>query len=65
MTLNDIHHYLRDCSMRIPPQRIEQLFERHGVDAEGVDGGKVLDLNGFLVYHRELVNNSDEQVCFV
>ena len=65
MTLNDIHQYLRECSMRIPPQRIEQLFERHGVDAEGVDGGKVLDLNGFLVYHRELVNNSDDQVCFV
>lgn len=60
MTMRDIHHYLQRCGQHVPPQRIDQIFDRHAVD--GPDGSKLLNLNGFLAYYREAVHNSEFQV---
>ena len=60
MILRDIHHYLQKCGQHVPPQRIDQIFNRHAVDEP--DGSKLLTLKGFLAYYRDAVHNNEYQV---
>lgn len=60
MTADDIHFYLRSSGSHVPPQRIEQIFERHAVTEP--DGNKLLDLKGFLAYYQQYVTNNEGQV---
>lgn len=47
---NNIQFFAKRCGIRdIPPQRIEHLLSRHGVEDES-DGSRVLGLKGFLEY---------------
>jgi ubiquitin carboxyl-terminal hydrolase 9/24 len=60
MTLRDIHRYLQKCGQHVPPQRIDQIFNRHAVDEP--DGDRLLTLKGFLAYYRDAVHNNEYQV---
>ena len=60
MSMHDINRYLKRCGQHVPPQRIEQIFQRHSV--EDSDGKRVLNLKGFLAYYRDAVHNSESQV---
>ena len=72
LTTRDVHRYFQRCSHNVPPQRIEQIFARHGVDAEELaeaEGGqqqkitnRLLKLKGFLSYYTETVQNLECQV---
>jgi len=63
MTPRDIQFYLQKCGQHVPPQRIEQIFQRHAVDDP--NGMRLLTLTGFLNYYRDAVHNSEYQVSFV
>ena len=60
MILRDIHRYLQKCGQHVPPQRIDQIFNKHAVDEP--DGSKLLTLKGFLAYYRDAVHNNEFQV---
>jgi hypothetical protein len=72
LTVRDVQRYLQRCSHNVPPQRIEQIFQRHGVDvvelANTEEGqqqqttNRLLDLRGFLAHYLDAVQNSEFQV---
>ena len=67
MTKREIQDHMKRCGIRdIPPQRIDQIMNKHAVIDDGIGGVKVLPLEGFLDHYQSYACQNDEaQASFV
>ena len=60
MTKNDVQFYLSRFHHRIGMQRIDNIFERYGVQQP--DGSQLLFLEGFLEFYRSAAQNNELEI---
>ena len=67
MTKREIQDHMKRCGIRdIPPQRIDQIINKHAVVDDAIGGTKVLPLEGFLDHYQSYACQNDEtQASFV
>ena len=59
MTKEDIQNHIKRCGIQVPPQKIDQIMNKHAIVDEKV-GTKVLPLDGFLDYYQSHACSVDE-----